>query len=174
MGKKLWFALSIGFLALWGCGGPVISKEIRAEAWPIKGLAEVRQHPDQFKDKTIIVGGEIIDTINHEDETTTLIVLDHALDNRGRPEDWEISQGRFMVHSSQFLDPVVYAKGREVTVAGIVTGVKIAPVGETRYRYVVLNARQVYLWPPRSRAVFPAYLYWPSYYPDRGNYRDLP
>lgn len=158
----------MGFLFLWGCAGPVISKELRGEAWPIKGLAEVRKQPDKFRDKTIIVGGEIIDTINHEDETTTLVVLGYPLNGRERPEEWANSEGRFMVHSKQFLDPVVYRKERLVTVAGAVTGVETGAIGKTTYRYVTLDALQIYLWPKRYRPVFPSY---PYHYPYWGPYR---
>jgi outer membrane lipoprotein len=168
MGKTLVYLMCSGLLILFGCGGPVISTEIRREVTPIKGFAEVRQNPDKYKNSTIIIGGEIIGTINHENETTTLLVLDRPLDDNERPEKWENSDGRFMVHATQFLDPEIYTKGKEVTVAGIVTGVEIAPVGKTNYRYVVLTARQIYLWPRRYPPYsYPSYPLWtPEWYPD--------
>ncbi len=161
MKSKLSCLLFAGLLTLWGCGGPVISREIREAATPISGFAEIRQHPDKFKGKTVIVGGQIIATRGQENESTTLIVLALPLDDRERPEKWDNSEGRFMVDTGQFLDPEVYAEGREVTVAGTVTGVKVAPVGKTQYRYVVIKPRQIYLWPYR----YPGSAYPP--YPDR-------
>jgi outer membrane lipoprotein len=92
-------------------------------------------------------GGTIIDTINNEDGSTTLIVLNLPLDDGERPQRWEYSQGRFTVNTPQFLDPHVYVRDGEVTVAGVVVGVQTAPVGNTQYRYVTLDAVQVYLWP---------------------------
>lgn len=151
-------------LALCGCG--VISKDIRREAVPITGLEEVRNNPDKFKEKTIIVGGEIINVLNHEDESTTLIVLALPLSSDERPDKWENNQGRFMVRTTQFLDPMVYSKGREVTVAGIVVGTEHASIGKTMYRYVVIKARQIYLWPHRyiSNYYYPPYPRWYWYH----------
>ena len=161
MKKSISCAMLVGLFVLCGCSGAVISKQIREEATPISELAEVRQNPDRFKDQTIIVGGEIIAIRNHEDEGTTLVVLALPLDDTEMPENWENSQGRFMVNTTQFLDPVVYARGRNVTVAGIVTGVEVEPVGKMKYRYVVLKARQIYLWPRLYYRFFYApYPYW--------------
>ncbi|MHB8908516.1 MAG: Slp family lipoprotein [Syntrophales bacterium] len=169
MGRKRLYLLCYGLLMIFGCSGPVISTEIRHEAVPIKGFAEVRQNPEQFKNSTIILGGEIIGTINHENEASTLLVLDRPLDDSERPEKWDNSEGRFMVHTSYFLDPEIYTKGREVTVAGTVTGIERAPVGKTDYPYVALTARQIYLWSPRYPPyAYPSYPYWsPDWYPDR-------
>ena len=166
MGKRRLYLLCSGLLMLSGCSSHVISTEIRREAVPIGGFAEVRQNPEKFKNDTIIIGGEIIATINHANQATTLLVLDRPLDYTERPERWEISQGRFMVHTRQFLDPEIFTKGREVTVAGTVTGIEIAPVGKADYPYVALTAREIYLWP----RLYPPYAYpWyysPDWYPD--------
>ena len=161
----LWY----GLLILAGCSGPVISTEIRREVMPIVGLAEVRQNPEKFDNNTIIVGGEIISVINHENQATTLLVLDRPLDDNERPEEWQNGQGRFMVHTRDFLDPEVYVKGRQVTVAGIVTGIEMATVGKANYPYVALTARQIYLWPWRYRPyTYPSYPNWgPDWYPER-------
>jgi outer membrane lipoprotein len=162
MKRGRWIAWCVGLLAMWGCG-PVISKELREEAAPIRGLAEVRQDVDQYKNHTIIVGGEILETVNHEDETTTLVVLDYPLGHREKPDESADSQGRFMVEVAGFLDPEVFARGREVTVAGVVEGLRVAPVGKTNYRYVVIQARQVHLWQPRAYGYpypYPYPYYW--------------
>ncbi len=165
MTKRIATVLCVGLIAITGCTGPVIMKEIRETSWPVSGFAEVRQNPEKFKNKTIIIGGTIIDTINNEDGSTTLIVLNFPLDDGEQPAKWENSQGRFMVNTPQFLDPQVYARDREVTVAGVVIGVETAPMGETKYRYVILNALQLYLWPQwYQRFNFPVY---PELYPGR-------
>ena len=169
MGKNRLYLLCCVLSILLGCSSHVISTEIRREVLPIEGFAEVRKNPEKFKNNTIIIGGEIIATINHANQGTTLLVLDRPLDNTERPEKWENSQGRFMVHTRHFLGPEIYTKGREVTVAGIVTGIETAPVGKADYPYVALTARQIYLWPWRYPPyTHPMYPYWsPDWYPDR-------
>jgi len=160
MKKRMLCAMLTVFLVICGCSQAVISKQIRDEATPVAGFDEVRQNPDKFKDRTVIVGGEVIAVRNHENGSTTLMVLAFPLDDTEMPERLENSQGRFLVNTQQFLDPAVYARGRDVTVAGMVTGVKVEPVGKTEYRYVVVNARQVYLWPRRYYRYYIFRPYW--------------
>lgn len=165
-------AVFAGLLVLCSCTMPIISKEIRDEAVPITGFVEIRQNPDKFKGKTIIIGGVIVTTMNNEDETTTLTILTFPLNKYEKPKDWKDSQGRLIVNVSQFLDPAIYANGREVTVAGTVSGVETAPVGKMHYKYVVIKARQIYLWPRYryhyvSPYWFPETYYWgPPWYPN--------
>ena len=66
-------------------------------------------------------GGTIID-VENEQEFSLLQVLAYPLSSYGRPEWDEPYEGRFLVKSSQFLDPSVYTKGKGVTVAGIISG----------------------------------------------------
>ncbi len=130
--------------ALSGCGS-VIPKQIREEAVPIRGLAEVRDNPEAFKGRTVILGGEIIETRNQADKTI-LLVLDRPLGYRDRPDTSTPSDGRFMATVSKYLDPAVFARGQPVTVAGVVVGTVTEPVGQAPYRYVALEAREIYLW----------------------------
>ena len=157
MKKGILFILLAGFLAISGCHS-VVSKDIRESAQPITGFLEVRQNPDKYMGQTIIIGGVIVSALNHENESTTLTVLAYPLDRSGWPKTEEVNQGRFMVNSKDFLDPALYSSGRKVTVAGVVTGTEYAPVGNTKYRYVVLQSLQIYLWPLEE-----FYYYYPDY-----------
>jgi outer membrane lipoprotein len=141
----------------------VISKNLRRQAEPIRGFEEVRDNPGVFKGKTVILGGEIVETRVAPDRTT-LVVLERRLDAWEEPKGDDPSDGRFMVRASHFLDPIVYAPGRKVTVAGTVVGVETEPVGQAPYRYVVLQGEQVYLWPVREYAYRP-YPYDPFFDP---------
>ncbi|MBI5015605.1 MAG: Slp family lipoprotein [Deltaproteobacteria bacterium] len=147
-------------LALSGCAS-VISQELRAQAVPLRGLFEVQTHPDAFLGKTVILGGEIIETRNRPDGTT-LLVLDKPLGVRDAPETGDQSDGRFMVEVTRYLDPVLFAEGRAVTVAGMVAGTKTEPVGQAPYAYVVLHGQEVYLWRRVVSATYPPYPYYGS------------
>ncbi len=148
-------SMLLALLALAGCAS-VISKELRAQAVPIRGLSEVRENPDVFKGKTVVLGGTIIETRNTP-EGTTLLVLDRPLGNRDEPTLGEGSDGRFMAEVPRYLDPVLFALGSAVTVAGAVTGVRSEPVGQAPYTYVVIQAQEVHLW---SRDRYPPYPYY--------------
>jgi outer membrane lipoprotein len=80
------------------------------------------------------------------------------LTGRGEPSDVKKTEGRFIFNSSNYLDPQVYKKGRQVTVAGKVIGEESRPVGEMNYRYPVIQSQEVYLWEDYSD--------YPPYYPE--------
>jgi outer membrane lipoprotein len=73
------------------------------------------------------------------------------------PEAGDASDGRFMVEVGRYLDPVVFARGRAVTVAGPVVGVRTEPVGEAPYSYVVIQGQEVHLWARDRYAPYPPY-----------------
>ena len=66
-----------------------------------------------------------------------------------------------------YLDPAIYSKGRQVTLAGRVLGTRTDTVGEITYVYPLLACLEVYLWPPMpdTRTLYPYDYWWPWYGP---------
>ncbi|MBP1739994.1 MAG: outer rane lipoprotein Slp, partial [Deltaproteobacteria bacterium] len=58
-----------GFVLLPGCAH-VISKNLRAEADPTLSFSQVLQNPEPFKGKTVVWGGEVVETTNQKDGST--------------------------------------------------------------------------------------------------------
>ena len=133
-------------LLLPGCTPPVISPATLRQFDQTITIDQLRQRPGSFIGKTVLLGGEIIDTRNTPD-ATTIMVLAFRLDHRKRPRAGTGSEGRFIVRQPTFLDPAIYRPGRKITVAGIVVGEKSLPLGEITYRYPVIENRELYLWP---------------------------
>ena len=77
--------------------------------------------PNSYKGTAVRWGGVIIDVENEENQTLVQ-VLSYPLDYTGRPQSTKQSEGRFVVKSAEFLDPAVYKKDREITVAGELEG----------------------------------------------------
>ena len=124
-------------------------------------LAELRQAPDQHVGARVILGGEILATTPQPGQTI-IEVLGRRLRGGQVPEWSDRSDGRFLVRSTQFLDPAVYAQGRQITVLGTVTGSEERKLGDLAYRYPLLAAERIVLWP---RPAFDAPPYpWPYYY----------
>ena len=121
-------------------------------------LVELREAPDQHVGARVILGGEILVTTPQSGQTT-IEVLGRRLRRAQVPEWSDRSDGRFLVRSTRFLDPAVYAPGRQITVLGTVTGSEERPLGEIPYRYPILAAERLVLWPPPV-ATPP----WPYYY----------
>jgi outer membrane lipoprotein len=159
----------LALLILGSCAVPVIPEDIRNEAVPISSFADVRQNPEKYMGKTIITGGYIVSTINNDEDNSTLIILTFPLDSSEEPEVWKTNQGRLLVNVAEFLDPAIFASGRQITVAGTITGLEAQPLGKMSYKYIVMRARRIYLWSRDYRYYsypFYPYPYWNPWYPD--------
>ncbi len=153
-GLLLWTAAAVG-----GCS--VISAPVRRDAVAVGRFADLRESPEGFLQRTVIVGGEVIETRNRADGTV-LLVLERPLGFGQEPRSEMASGGRFLVRVNDFLDPVLFAPGRKVTVAGRVLGTELESVGEAPYRYVVLEGMEIHLWRETVPAPHP---YWAPYDP---------
>jgi outer membrane lipoprotein len=147
-----------------GCGS-VISRELKTRADLTLSLNEVIEDPEAYKGNIAIWGGEVIQTTNQKDGTSLIEVLQRPLDWQEEPERREPSGGRFLVLVKKFLDPEIYRKGREVTVAGEIIGEKTKPLGEMEYRYPLLLNKQLYLWKEYRYTYAPPYYPYNPYYP---------
>jgi outer membrane lipoprotein len=140
--KKLFLSLIV--LLLMGCAA-VISQDVMKDVDKDLPFQAVLRNPDNFKGKTILLGGKIIETTPSQGKTR-VTVLQYPLGFGNRPSVDAGSEGRFIVEAPGFLDPVVYSAGRQVTVAGIVDGKQVHPLGEISYTYPIVANRELYLW----------------------------
>ncbi|MGH8685383.1 MAG: Slp family lipoprotein, partial [Nitrosospira sp.] len=72
-----------------------------------------------YKETSVRWGGVIVD-VENEENFTLLQVLSYPLNSYGRPQLNKQTEGRFVIKSTEFLDPAVYAKDKEITVAGTI------------------------------------------------------
>ncbi|MFH1672783.1 MAG: Slp family lipoprotein [Pseudomonadota bacterium] len=145
------------FFSLTGCA-PVISKEIRDRVSAELTLSEVAKNPEAYKGTTILWSGVIISAVNLQ-EGTMIEVLHKPADLRGKPKDVDYSEGRFLVIDPGYLDVAIYTQGRMVTVAGEIQGKKIQDLGEMKYTYPLVSAKEIYLWPEEREERY-YYPYW--------------
>lgn len=148
-----WFLTIMALMALLllvGCAH-VISKETLKEVDRNATFAQVVKAPDAYRGKTVLFGGDIIETKNFADKSQ-VVVLQHPLDSRDRPVAGDVSEGRFIVTTPGFLDPAIYSPGRQITVAGKVVGKEKRPMGEIEYTYPVIEKQGLYLWPVEKPA----------------------
>lgn len=166
-----------GFLLLLasGCASP-IAENLRKEAAQGATFSMVFENPDTYQGSTVIWGGKIIRTVTTKDGSQ-IYILQSSLDSEDKPQSTDTSQGRFIAETDRKLDPMVYAKGRKITVAGKVVGKKVVThkkLGGT-YTYPVVQSEQLHLWAmPEPKA--PAYWdpYWGSYWGGYDPYWDYP
>jgi outer membrane lipoprotein len=140
-----WLLTMAAILLLVGCSH-VISKKVLKEVDKNVTFAQLIKDPDASIGKTVLFGGEIIETL-HVADKSHIMVLQQPLDRRDRPVAGDVSEGRFIVTTQGFLDPAIYSPGRQVTVAGQVVGKEKHPMGEIEYTYPVIEKQGLYLWP---------------------------
>jgi outer membrane lipoprotein len=94
----------------------------------------------------VLWGGVIIGSINMPDHTD-FNVLFYPLDRSQRPDLTKPPQNRYIVRNTGYLETMVYAPGREITVLGGLQGVEDGKVGDAPYRFPVVKADRIVLWP---------------------------
>ncbi|WP_199608955.1 Slp family lipoprotein [Flocculibacter collagenilyticus] len=90
--------------------------------------------------------GGVIADIKNEKNRTRLEVANFKLKSYGRPIVNDNVDGRFYVYTDQFLDPLVYKKGRSVTVLGTYEGLTDGKIGEFEYKFPTLVQAKVHIW----------------------------
>ena len=159
-----WFSWELAALLSAGCS-PALSPAVCQQIDTTLSL-QLRTTLESYKGRIAMWGGDILST-RKLTEGTLLAVLQKPLDATDRPLATDQTAGRFMALCEGYLDPVVYSKGRQVTLAGRVLGTRTDAVGEITYVYPLLACLEVYLWPPRpdTRALYLYDYWWPWYRP---------
>jgi outer membrane lipoprotein len=109
-------------------------------------LAAEQAVKDDTRDVQVLWGGIIIGAENKPNRTE-ITVLYYPLDSSQQPDVDKPAQNRFIVRHAGYLETMVYAPGREITVIGTLQGVEEGKVGDASYRFPVLKADKIYLWP---------------------------
>lgn len=130
---------------------------------PFTDITPLAAQTQNFAGNKVRWGGTIASVSPKKDETCFQLVS-HALDSSARPEEEDKSEGRFMACATGFYDPAIYAVGREVTVTGMLQPPVSGKIGEYEYRFPLVSAETIYLWPKREvRQNYPA-PYYPIWY----------
>ena len=93
-------------------------------------------------------GGVILGS-KYVDDQTCFEVLSRELDKYLRPTQEDYSNGRFIACKPGFQDPLVFAKGREITATGAIRNITVRKVQDFNYRYPVMDVDTLVLWEKR-------------------------
>lgn len=149
-------------LALTGCAHSILKGTLKEVD---KGISyeNLRKDAENYKGKTVLLGGVIINTENKK-EGTLLEIYQTGLDCYGEPINTDVSQGRFLAMYNKFLDSEIYRSGRKVTVVGVMQGVETMKLDEIDYDYPYLMINEIHLWKEEQPPVFGPYYrdYWGS------------
>jgi outer membrane lipoprotein len=159
--KRTAFILTLLAVVLAACA-PVLSRELMREGTRDVPMNELRDHPEDYKGRLFILGGVIVGS-KFTETGTQIEALYVPVDSSGYLSDDEHHRdGRFLAFAPKakgLLDPAVYKRGREITLAAEFVEARRGKIDDMEYVYPVFEIKQIYLW---SR---PAYYYYP-YPPD--------
>jgi outer membrane lipoprotein len=141
---KIIGALSAVALLLQGCTY-AISPEMSARVDKTISFEMIQADPDTFKGKLVLLGGTIAQTSSTR-QGTVIEVVQKPLDYWGKPKRTDRTGGRFLVVSAGYLDAMIFAPGREITMAAEVQGTRSKALDEMEYSYPVVLARELKLW----------------------------
>ena len=153
----LWLIL----LAAGGCASNGVYSPIADPDFQGPQLTAVRGNPEAFKDTPVRWGGSIARVENRVDETW-IEVVEQPLQRYGRPKGSADSGGRFVARIGGFLDPAIYAEGRQITVTGALESTVRRDIGEHPYEFPVVAVSEHRLWQEQPAVEY--YDYPPYYY----------
>ncbi len=128
----------------------------------VPALASVSANPAAYVGRKVRWGGSI-EQLDNQAQETWLEIVERPLDSNSRPRESDQSGGRFIAKVTGFLDPVIYTRGRDISITGSVDGEVSRKIGEFDYRYVVVKVDASHLWQPLAPAA-PATYYDPFWY----------
>jgi outer membrane lipoprotein len=164
----------LGSAALLSCAPAVLSKNYLFEGTREMSFEQLREQPDQFKGRLFILGGVIVRT-KLTNNGAVIEAIHVPVDGSGSFKDSGKSEGRYRAVVPSGMpqpDPIIYHKGRRVTIAAEFIGILRGKIDEMDYGYPVFDIKQMHLW-PRERLQYypPSYVYDPWFYPYPYYYR---
>ncbi len=151
MSKQIFLAAVFSFI-LFGCTS-VFSNQILQQADDKLSFRDLQMQPERYRGAVVILGGQIIETQVKEGETRVQ-VLQRPLGSAQSPDVTAPSQGRFIVVYKRFVDPLIYEKGRKITVAGVVDGAQVIMLNSGPTNLPVLLERETHLWKTEDYPVY--------------------
>ena len=143
---RIGLLMVMAWAVLWSGGcAHVISKEVLKQVNRELSFDQLRKDPASYRGQTVLLGGVVVNA-TYRQEGTLLEIYQTDMDWTVKPVNLDVSEGRFLALYEGFLDSEIYKKGREVTLAGIVKGVKTMQLGEIHYHYPYLLIKEIYLW----------------------------
>ncbi len=139
-----WIIVLSLLVLLAGCT-PGLSGEARSRVTYSGAFSYIQQDPSAHVGETVLLGGKILD-IRTSEERTEIMVLQMPLDHWNSPIDEDRSEGRFLVFMERFLDPVIYNKGKLMSLVGVVRGSEIRAIGHYEYTFPTIDALEIRLW----------------------------
>jgi len=160
--KKIFIITAV--LMVFSACTPVLNREVMDHGTRDVSFTQLRDAPDVFQGKLFILGGLIVETRLVE-KGSQIEALSVPVDSLGYLQEIGRTQGRFLAlypKSKGLLDPLVYKKGREITLAGEFVEARKGKIDEMEYVYPTFEISEIYLW--EERKDYSSYPYYDPFY----------
>ncbi|OPY64702.1 MAG: Outer membrane protein slp precursor [Syntrophorhabdaceae bacterium PtaU1.Bin034] len=129
-------------------------------------FADLTAAPDVYKGRLFILGGVIAGTSVTENGSL-VEALYVPVDSSGYLEDRKPSVRFLALYPKErgILDPMIYRKNRQITLAGIFTGTQRGKIDSMEYTFAVFQIEQIYLWEERPVVQYVPYPWGPYWGP---------
>jgi len=141
-----------------------ISRPVRDQARTDIPFSSIKENIDKYKGTVFVLGGVIVETKNTE-EGSIIEAMHVPIDKYGNIVDTDRSSGRFMAIDRGYLDPLIYKKRREITIAGELIGIRKKKIGEIEYTYPLFAIKELHLWKEEKGYSYYYYYHPPYPYP---------
>ncbi|MDZ7696123.1 MAG: Slp family lipoprotein [Deltaproteobacteria bacterium] len=149
---KSFFCL-ISLILLTGCT-QVISDSVLKQVNPSIRFIDLRRDPRVYEGQMVLLAGVIVKTTYQPDGKTLIEAYQTQMNFEKRPVNLDMSQGRFLGEYDGFLDSDIYAKGRQVTIAGRFQEIEVMKLGEMDYPYPFLKIEEIHLWEKEEPRIY--------------------
>ncbi|EIN75596.1 putative outer membrane protein [Escherichia coli PA10] len=133
---------------------------------PQQDLVRVMSAPQLYVGQEARFGGKVV-AVQNQQGKTRLEIATVPLDSGARPTLGEPSRGRIYADVNGFLDPVDF-RGQLVTVVGPITGAVDGKIGNTPYKFMVMQATGYKRWHLTQQVIMPPQPIDPWFYGGRG------
>lgn len=147
--------LAVVLSSLAGCASP-LPKSLQQDLPQSPDLHTVLRAPPAHIGERVRWGGLIIKVENLA-TGSQVEILARPLDASGRPTGTGAALGRFIAHTREFLDPLIYTADSEVTLTGTLSAPLSREIGNFLYTYPVVATEALHLWGPRPIRRDPSY-----------------
>lgn len=142
--------------------------EIKDPPSPDLQLAQYNKQADKQHGINVRWGGQVV-KIENDKNGSTLHIAQFPLNGFGRPNINKDSDGRFLAHSSEFIDPYIYKVGTRVTVYGAIKAERKVNIDKKTLNLPLIEISDIYRWIITEQRAEPYWQGYPYYY-DRFGY----
>ena len=141
--RKILILVLPAVLFVTGCAHQISEKSL-ALADRNVSFSKLRENPDAYRGKLVILGGTVAD-VTSLPEGTQLEVIQYEVDRRETPDPTTVSGGRFLAITPDKLRLPACRPGARVSLAGEVAGRKVQPLKGEAYSYPVIIIKELHI-----------------------------